>query len=642
MEINLTLDPDFERCLDRLVTNYGTDFLKLEGIDPAHLDNSAFMDKFAQTDTVADATIDPNANANFKDLKSYLTEKEKSVNKLFGLSKIFRTIKKQWGLKTAQEWFEQQFTKGFYLNDSATASFFPYCWANSLEKLAKEGLFFLPSYNNEPPKHLTTFLDDVIEFVSFLSNRQSGAVGIPDVVIWIYYFWKKDVEEGYYLKDPDYYLRQNIQKLIYRLNQPFIRVDQSAFTNVSIFDRCYLEEMFGGLEFPDGSFAIDSIEEMIECEKVFMEVASDIRSTNMFTFPVFTYSLYYKDDEFKDEEFARWCSKHNCKWFDSNFFVCDKIGVLSSCCRLLNDTTKLDTFVNSIGGSGLSVGSCRVSTINLARIAFESNCSLSLFLAILRYKTKLNCKALSSMRHILKRNIEKGLMPNYCEGGLDLSKQFCTIGLNGFFEAIELLGGIEEDEMGYIYYSDEGLEIAEQIFNTITEVKDDFECDFTFNIEQVPAENSAGVLAKADSLLYPNEATYNIYSNQWIPLTEKCSIKEKCRLSSMLDAKCGGGAIAHINIEGRFPNEEEAWKLLNYVASTGTMYFAFNALIGTCEDHHAFIGSEVCPVCGKPVKDKWTRVVGFYRPIADWQEVRRKEGNRRRWYRIGGENEQRN
>lgn len=114
----------------------------------------------------------------------------------------------------------------------------------------------------------------------------STAVGMPNVLIWAYYFWKHDIENGYYLKDPDTYLRQCFQKLIYRLNQPFLRIDQASFTNVSIFDRPYLESLFGGMEFPDGTFAIDQIEEMLKCQKVFMEVVSDIREENMFTYPV--------------------------------------------------------------------------------------------------------------------------------------------------------------------------------------------------------------------------------------------------------------------------------------------------------------------------------------------------------------------
>lgn len=160
------------------------------------------------------------------------------------------------------------------------------CYAYDLSELAKRGLFFLDEYNSQPPKHLTTFLDDVIEFVSFMSNRSSGACGLPNVLVWTCYFWKKDCDAGYYLKDPDYYIRQAFQKFIYRMNQPFLRVDQSAFVNVSIFDRNYYESLFGGLVFPDGSLAIDYEDEFMEHQKIFMEVVSDIRSQNMFTFPV--------------------------------------------------------------------------------------------------------------------------------------------------------------------------------------------------------------------------------------------------------------------------------------------------------------------------------------------------------------------
>lgn len=260
MDITLKLSRDFERCLDDLKRKYGEAFEYLNGLHPSQLDFSEFIDKFVEKDTMADTSVDPNANANHKDIRSFMTEKAKSEDKLFGLNKIFTTITKQWGLRTAKEWLEQEFSRGLYLNDSTTASYFPYCWANDLTRLATEGLFFLENYNNQGPKHLTTYFDDVIEFVSFLSNRQSGAVGLPNVLIWAWYFWKKDVETGYYMKDPDYYAKQQFQKFIYRLNQPFLRIDQSAFTNVSIFDRPYLESLFGGVEFPDGTLAIDHIE----------------------------------------------------------------------------------------------------------------------------------------------------------------------------------------------------------------------------------------------------------------------------------------------------------------------------------------------------------------------------------------------
>lgn len=630
MDICLNLSRDFERFFDEMKKKYGEDFEYINGLHPSQLDFSEFIDNFVDRDTLADASIDPNANANHKDIRSFMTEKGKSEDKLFGLNKIFMEIKKQWGLRTAKQWFEQEFSRGFYLNDSTTASYFPYCWANDFSRLATEGLFFLNNYNNEAPKHLTTYFDDVIEFVSFLSNRQSGAVGMPNVLIWAWYFWKKDVEDGYYMKDPDYYLRQQFQKLIYRLNQPFLRIDQSAFTNVSVFDRPYLISLFGAMEFPDGTFALDHIEDLIECQKVFMEVVSEIRETNMFTYPVLTFSLLYKDGQFADEPFARWCSKHNMRWSDSNFFVSDNVGVLSNCCRLLSDTQKLDAFINSIGGTALSVGSCRVSTINLVRIAYESKFDQKKYLKILRDRVLLDCKALSSMRHIIQRNIEKGLLPNYQDGAVELDKQFCTIGGIGIFEVMDLFGLIDTDEFGCKSYSDEAIRFTTEILDTMNEVKDSFECNFSFNIEMIPAENCAGVICQADNLLFEQDK-YFIYSNQWIPLMEKCTIQEKCRLGSLFDKKCGGGCIAHINIENRFPNEESAWDMLNYVAAHGVIYFAFTTKISVCRHKHAFIGEPHCPVCGEPIADTYARVVGFYTPTSSYQKIRKTEFDKRKW-----------
>lgn len=650
MDIQLKLTKDFERCLDDLKKKYGEDFEYINGLHPSQLDFSEFIDNFIDKGTLADASIDPNANANHRDIRSFMTEKGKSEDKLFGLNKIFSTIKKQWGLRTAKQWLEAEFSRAFYLNDSTTASYFPYCWANDLTRLATEGLFFLENYNNKAPKHLTTYFDDVIEFVSFLTNRQSGAVGLPNVIIWAWYFWKNDVENGYYMKSPDYYLRQHFQKFIYRLNQPFMRIDQSAFSNVSIFDRPYLESIFGGVEFPDGTLVIEHIEDLIDVQKVFMDVVAEIRrEQNMFTYPVLTYSLLKRNDFapgeieqmietknwdiFVDKDFARWCSDHNIEWSDSNFFCSDNVGVLSNCCRLLSDTSKLDAFINSIGGTALSVGSCRVSTINLVRIAYESELDKKKYLRILKQRVLLDCKALYSMRHILKRNIEKGLLPNYQDGAVELEKQFCTIGGIGMYEVMDMFGLIDTDEFGCKSYSDEAVEFATQILDAMNEVKDNFECDFTFNIEMIPAENCAGVICQADNLLY-EQNKYFIYSNQWIPLMEKCTIQEKCRLGSLFDAKCGGGCIAHINIENRFANEDAAWDMLNYVAAMGVIYFAFTTKISVCKNKHAFISEKTCPQCGEPIADTYSRVVGFYVPVSSYQRVRKQEFNQRKWMNV--------
>ena len=630
MDIRIKLNKDFEKNLNVIDEKYGEDFEILNGFHESQLNFSDFVDSFVDKN-VADVTIDANANAHHKDICSLVGERGKSEDKLFAFNKIFYELKKKYGLRTAKEWLDAEYSGAFYLHDAPSATFKPYCYAYDLGRLAREGLFFFEGYNNQPPKHLTTFLDDVIEFISFMSNRSSGACGISNVLVWTMYFYKKDCESGHVIKDEDYYIRQCLQKLIYRLNQPFIRVDQSAFVNVSIFDRPYYEELFGGLEFPDGTFAIDYVEDFIKIQKIFMEVVSDIRSDNLFTFPVLTYSLLFKDGKFVDEEFAHWCSDHNCTWNDSNFFCSDNVGVLSNCCRLLSDSSKLDAFINSIGGTALSIGSVKVNTINLMRIGYETEFNEKKYLALLRKRATLCCKTLDTIRHIIKRNVEKGLLPNYCEGGIEIEKQYLTLGILGLFEVIEGFGYTRRDEFGYVYYTDEGIEFASKIFEILNEVKDNFTDEYSFNIESVPAERAAVILCQKDNLLYEKDEKF-IYSNQWIPLSEKCTIQEKLKLSSILDEKCSGGAIAHINLEKNFPNKDVAWDMLNMIANSNVFYFAFNTRINECENHHGFVGTDICPKCGGKVIDTYQRIVGFLEPRRTYSKDRKREFDTRQWY----------
>jgi ribonucleoside-triphosphate reductase len=632
MDIELKFNKDFERALNVLREKYGEDFEILNGIHNSQMNFSDFIDAFVDKN-IADVTIDSNANASSKDIASFRSEKGKSIDKMIAANKIFYEIKKKYGLKTAKEWLETEYTGGFYLHDFPSTTYVPYCYAYDLGRLANEGLFFLKNYNSQPPKHLTTFIDDVIEYISFMSNRSSGAVGIPNILVWTYYFWKKDCESGFIINNPDYYIRQSFQKLIYRLNQPFMRVDQSAFVNVSIFDREYYEALFGGLEFPDGTFAIDYTDEFIEHQKIFMEVVSKIRQENMFTFPVLTYSLLYKDGKFIDEEFARWCSDHNCKWNDSNFFVSGDVTTLSNCCRLLSDTSKLKGFINSIGGTALSIGSVKVNTINLVHIFYElgEDVTEKKYLNLLKKRTTLCCKVLDRVRHIIHRNIEKGLLPNYCDGGIEMDKQYCTVGILGLYETMEKFGYIDTDEFGNKFYTDQGIDFADKIFAVLNETKDGFTDEYSFNIESVPAEQAAVKLCAKDNILFDVRDNF-IYSNQWIPLTEKCTINEKIRTSAILDNKCSGGAIAHINIDNNFPNADMAWDMLNYIASQGVIYFCYNTKINVCKNHHGFVDADICPECGEKSCDTYQRVVGFLTPSKSYSTERFKEFSARQWY----------
>lgn len=634
MDINIKLNKNFTTAFNKMLNEYGEEMAKLNGFSESQLSYTDFIDNFVDKQTVADASIDGNANAGTKDICSLEAEMSKPHSKLLAFNKIFYEMNKKYGFKAANDWLRNEWDGHLYLHDAASATMKPYCFAYDIEELVNKGLYFIENFNAQPPKHLVTYTDFVGEFVSWTSNRTSGACGLPSFLIYSFYFWKKDVEAGYYTVSPERYRDQEFQRIIYKLNQPYLRINQSAFTNFSIFDHPYMESLFGGKEFPDGTFIIDYIDEIVEYQKRFMEVVSEVRSKNMMTFPVLSFSLLRKNGKFVDEDFAKWCCLHNMKWADSNFFISDDITSLSNCCRLISDVKNLGYF-NSIGGSALEVGSIKVNTINLARLSYENE-TIENYLESLKAIVEIDLQALDCVRRIIKRNIDKGLLPNYTYNVMSMSSQYNTIGIIGIYEALQKYGFTYKDELGNTFYSDDGVEFAKKILRTIHSVKDYFasDKDYQINIEEIPAERAAAILMEKDCFFYPNEIyELPLYGNQWIPLGVKTTLQEKIRLSAILDKECSGGGIAHINLDTPLEDFDTAWELLNYIADQGVVYFAFCLRISSCKNNHGFYGT-ICPYCGCPTETTWQRIVGFLTPEKTYSKERKAEFKKRDWFEI--------
>ena len=117
------------------------------------------------------------------------------------------------------------------------------------------------------------------------------------------------------------------------------------------------------------------------------------------------------------------------KWSDSNMFIDDSVSSLSNCCRLKSNVRDLGYF-NSVGGTALKVGSVKVSTINLARLALDTN-SKEEYLKELEERTLINIRALDIIRNIIKRNVDKGLLPNFTYQLIDFDHLYNTIGFIG-------------------------------------------------------------------------------------------------------------------------------------------------------------------------------------------------------------------
>ena len=636
MKINIKLDSDFSYELTKLKSIYGEEIAKINGLADEQLDYTDFIDNFIDTKIVADASVDANANVSQKSVVTLLNEMAKPHQKLLSFNKIFYELKKKYGVDIAKKWLESEWTGKLYLHDAHHASFLHYCWASSLQDLAEKGLFFIENFNAEPPKHLGTFIDFVKEYVSYASNSSSGAVGLPDLIPYMYYFWDRDIQKDYYTETPIKYAKQHIQRFIYAMNQPFLRGSiQSAFTNTSIFDHPYLEALFGGMQFPDGKYMIDEIEGIMNFQKLFMQTMHEIREKNIMTFPVNTISLL-KDDSgnFVDKEFAKWACAENMKWCDSNFFIDDSVTSLSSCCRLSNNVK--DLYMNSIGGTALKVGSEKVNTINLARIAYESEGNKEKYFSILRDRTLLCLEVLDIVRHIVQRNIEKGLMKNFDTGIVEMDKLYSTIGITSVYEVLDKFGFVTKDKFGYTEYTEDGLKFAEEILKVIHEVKDEFKQNHNYmiNIEAVPMESAAVKLMKKDKYFFPNEKyELPLYANQWIPLGVRTSIDNKIKISARIDEACTGGSISHINIDSPFQSFDVAWDLLVELANQGVKYFAFCTRISACEQNHGFYG-EVCPICGKPKITTYQRVVGFLTPVRTYSKERKEEFYKRDWMKV--------
>lgn len=632
MEINIKLNRNFTTAYNRLLNDYGTEMATINGFSDEQLSYTDFIDNFVETDTVADSSIDGNANVGQKDIVTLINEMPKPHQKLLAFNKIYHELNEKYGFTTANDWLKAEWDGHLYMHDANTTSFVHYCFAYDLKDLAEKGLYFIDNFNAEPPQHLETFVDFVKEFVSWACNRSSGAVGLPNLIPYMYYFWKKDCDDNIYT-DNIKHAKQQIQRLIYALNQPFLRSGiQSAFTNTSVFDHAYLEALFGGAEFPNGTFMIDEIEGIMDFQKVYLEEMSRIRSKNMMTFPVSSISLLKQNGKFVDEEFARWACKHNMKWNDSNLFIDSSVTSLSNCCRLKSNIEDLGYF-NSIGGTALKVGSVKVNTINLARIALE-NKTEEKYLSALKEMVILDLEALDVVRNIIKRNVEKGLLKNFTLGLVDFEHLYNTIGFIGIYETMKTFGYTRIDEFGNTFYTKDAEEFGRKIFEVIHTTKSEFiaDKDYQVNCEQIPGESAAAKLMKKDKFFYPRKTVVDLplYGNQFMPLGIKTTLQERVRVAALFDGFCNGGSILHANIEAPFTTFEQAWDMMNYISDQGVTYFAFNTKIQACRNNHAFFG-KTCPECGKPVHTEYSRIVGFYVPVITYSKERKSEYKMREW-----------
>lgn len=159
---------------------FGTELASLNGFGDEQLSYGDFIDNFIDEGVVADTSIDANSNVRRKDIVTLLSEMPKPHRKLMAFHKIYYEMQKAYGFKAANEWLRREWMGELYLHDADTSTFKSYCFAYDLKDLAEKGLYFLgETFNPKPPRHLTTFVDFVKEYINFASNRTSGEFAAP-------------------------------------------------------------------------------------------------------------------------------------------------------------------------------------------------------------------------------------------------------------------------------------------------------------------------------------------------------------------------------------------------------------------------------------------------------------------------------
>jgi ribonucleoside-triphosphate reductase len=623
-------DLNFDDLYMHLRAKYPEKLFDLEGIGK-QMDMSEFSKNFFTSKVNSDASIDANANVDDISVITYTVELPKPFFKLNSYYILWKELKRLYSLETANKIIEMQLIGDIYIHDFwGLAAGESYCFNYSTYDILVKGLPMIKKIKSIPPKHLHAFKSQLEQFVIIASNSTLGATGLSDLLITLSFFAKnilKTKSDAHYNfkseEDCWTYIKEMLTSFIYSVNFP-LRSSQSPFTNISIYDKRFLNKLCNDYIFPDGSSP--DIKIVNKIQEIYLDIMNTEMERTPLTYPVTT--ACFSVDENKnilDEEFLDFIAEKNKKYGFINIY-CGNTSTLSACCRLRSESD--NEYFNSFGAGSSKIGSLGVCSINLPRLAIKSKENKFIFIEMLSELISICSKINHSKRKVIEKRIKNGNEPLYTYEFMDLSRQYSTVGLNGINECIELMGENILEESGQNFLI--------EILDFINSENKKYEKQYSspHNVEQVPGENMSIKLAEKDRLLKYQDK-YNIYSNQFIPLTTNADLLDRIYLQGMFDKHFTGGAICHINVESRIEDKEKIKNLIRETAKCGVIYSAINYNLQECEDGHMTVGRKnICSICGKPIINNYTRIVGFVTNTKNWHKVRREQDYTERvWYK---------
>ncbi len=565
------------------------------------------------------------------------------VSKTYWLNKIYPQE-----IRTAYE------NGDIHIHDLGTLSI--YCVGWDLTDLLTVGFKGVSDkIESAPAKHFRTALGQVVNFMYTLQGEAAGAIAFSNFDTLLAPFIRHDN-----LSQKE--VKQALQEFVFNMNVPTRVGFQTPFSNITLdltpsVNFKDVPVIIGGKTQPEkyGEFQ----NEMDMFNEAFFEVMMEGDSAGrVFSFPIPTVNIT-KDFNWENPKLrGLWeiTAKYGIPYF-SNFVTSDMKpeDTRSMCCRLRLDLEELDRRGGGLFGANALTGSVGVVTINLPRIAYQSKLqgktslkdAKKYFFEKLDLQMDVAKESLEIKRKLLEKLTDANLYPytkfylrNIKKGfGQYWKNHFSTIGLVGMNETVLNLFG---KNLG----TDEGQKFAGEVLDYMRKKLINYqkETGNLFNLEATPAEGTAYRLALRDKKMYPDIIVANEYAYQkggkpfytnssHLPVNYTQDIIETLNIQDALQTKYTGGTVIHLFLGERVADYRAVPSLVKKVCENYKLpYFTITPTFSVCGSHGYISGEHfTCPTCTSPC-EVYSRIVGYLRPVSQWNEGKQAEYNIRETY----------
>ncbi len=482
-----------------------------------------------------------------------------------------------------------------------------YCAGWSLRQLLFEGFNGVAGKPEaDPPKHFSSALGQMVNFLGTLQNEWAGAQAFSSFDTYLAAYVRHD--------GLDYdAVRQGMQEFIYNLNVPSRWGTQTPFTNLT-FDWVCPDDLKTQIPLIAGQevdFTYGDLQtEMDLINRAFIEVmtAGDRRG-RVFTFPIPTYNItpdFPWESENAERLFAM-TAKYGLPYFQ-NFLNSDMQPnhVRSMCCRLQLDLRELLKRGNGLFGSAEQTGSIGVVTINCARLGYRYAGDENALFSRLGHLADMACDSLEIKRKVIQRLMDDGLFPFTKRYLGRLRNHFSTIGINGVNEMIRNFSHGTMD----ISHPD-GHALAVRLLDFLRERMRHYQeqTGNLYNLEATPAEGTTYRFAREDRKRYPeiiqagtDDAPYYTNSTQ-LPVGFTDDPFEALLRQDDLQTRYTGGTVLHLYMRERISTPEACRKLVQTALSRFRLpYITVTPTFSICPRHGYLAGEhEFCPRCDEEI-----------------------------------------